>query len=103
MINQDETVTKQMRKLQKEGFSSPYGIREGNLVDLMSGDIYEPEMFRVVENYEFVADDDPEEKSTLYALEHTEKEERGLLLEAHRAKTLPGTEKVVDILVSQIA
>ena len=96
----DGTLTENMMELQRKGFSSPYGVRDGMLLDLTSGDTFDPEKFQVVTMREFTHEEEAEATSELYAIAHTEKDEKGLFLRAHRAAPLPGVEKVVSILVS---
>lgn len=74
-----DTERQRIEELKSKGFTVDFDIRNGALVDLKSGDVFQKEDVRLVEEYRFEGMSNPSDMSILYALE-TGTGEKGTIL-----------------------
>jgi hypothetical protein len=68
-----------IKELKSRGFSTPFKVKEGMLVDLKSGQTYLPGEVSILKQYQYEGMSNPSDLSILFAIQ-TSDDKRGFIL-----------------------
>lgn len=74
-----------IKDLESKGFSTPFKVKDGVLVDLESGETYLPGEVSIIEQYRYEGMSNPADLSILFAIE-TSDQKRGFILTPYGPK-----------------
>jgi hypothetical protein len=90
-----ESLAAAIERLGRRGFTHTLRVEDGRLLDLATGQLYEPDLLEVDELVRFEGESDPDEQAVLFALRSPHGQPLGTLASAFGAMLPPEEGEVI--------